>query len=122
MRIRWRNECLLDAQQDNEFMKGIERGVKAFCEFDDTQISPTNEKRELSIYNLHRQLPRKVCEVMPTVTFTSHASHECLVRRIEGLEPKRTLGRRARYVFVATYSFLFFLSHLTDDNFQTNSS
>lgn len=39
-----------------EVYEGIERGVVAFCKFDDTQISPKNEKRELLTYNLHLYL------------------------------------------------------------------
>ena len=75
MRIRWRNECLLDARQDNEIYEGIGRGVKAFCEFDDTQNSPKNEKRELLIYthiaNFHersvRSCPRSLLlRMLPT--------------------------------------------------------
>jgi len=48
--IRWRNECLLDTQQDNEIYERIGRGVKAFASLMIPRVSPKNEKREFLIY------------------------------------------------------------------------
>ena len=50
MMIRWRNECLLDTQQDNEIYERIGRGVKAFASLMIPRVSPKNEKREFLIY------------------------------------------------------------------------